>query len=93
VNNAIARAAMLTALAVIPVVSGLVAATTTAGVTHAYRVSLVIAAGIAAAASVVSFVGLGSGVRVTRGARRVHCAVDGAPLQADPNRCPEVIAA
>jgi hypothetical protein len=44
VNNAIARAANLTALAVIPAASGLATATDSADVTHAVRVGLVTAA-------------------------------------------------
>src|SRR6185295_18004858 len=47
VNNAIARTASLAALSVIPVVSGLTAATGQADVTTAYRIALVIAATIA----------------------------------------------
>ena len=58
VNNAIARTASLTALAVIPVVSGLAAATNAAEVTHSVRLALVIAAAVAAAASPLAFVGL-----------------------------------
>jgi EmrB/QacA subfamily drug resistance transporter len=88
VNNAIARTASLTALSVIPVVSGLFRATGATEVTDAFRTSLVIAAVIAAAASPLSFIGLGTRVRSRRSARRVHCAVDGPPLQPDPALCP-----
>src|SRR5581483_336164 len=87
-NNAIARAASLTALAVIPAVSGLSTAAGAAPVTHAFRVALVIAACVAAGAVPVALVGLGAHVRGLRTARRHHCAVDGPPLQADPDRCP-----
>jgi Na+/melibiose symporter-like transporter len=59
VNNAIARTAALAALAVVPVVSGLSAARGPAAVTHAFRVSIVIAAGLAALASALGFFGLG----------------------------------
>jgi EmrB/QacA subfamily drug resistance transporter len=90
VNNAIARTASLAALAVIPVVSGLTAASGAAEVTHAYRVSLVIAACIAAAAAPLSFFGLAPKVRTRRSARRVYCAVDGPPIQPDPAKCPPV---
>ena len=93
VNNAIARTASLAALAVIPVVSGLTAATGAAEVTHAYRVSLVIAAGIALAAAPLCFFGLAPKVRTRRSARRVYCAVDGPPIQPDPQRCPPVVIA
>ena len=90
VNNAIARTASLAALAVVPVVSGLSAAAGPAQVTHAYRVSLVIAAIVAAAAAPLSFVGLRAHVRAGRSARRVYCSVDGPPLQPDPAQCPPV---
>jgi EmrB/QacA subfamily drug resistance transporter len=90
VNNAIARTASLAALAVIPVVSGLTAATGAAEVTHAYRVSLIIAACIAALASPLCFIGLAPTVRTRRSARRVYCSVDGPPLQPDPSKCPPV---
>lgn len=88
VNNAIARTASLAALSVIPVVSGLATATGPAELTDAYRVSLVIAAVLAALAAPVSFIGLGPGIRGRASARRVHCPVDGPPIQPDPVRCP-----
>jgi Na+/melibiose symporter-like transporter len=88
VNNAIARTASLAALAVIPVVSGLPTATGPQAVTDAFRIALVIAAVIAAAAAPISFVGLRPHVRARRSARRVYCSVDGPPLQPDPARCP-----
>jgi predicted MFS family arabinose efflux permease len=90
VNNAIARTANLAAVAVIPVVSGLTAAMGAAEVTHSFRVSLVIAAAVAAVASPLAFFGLSSRTRTTRTARQVTCAVDGPPLQPDPTRCPTV---
>src|SRR5581483_7357001 len=92
VNNAIARAATLTAVAVIPVVAGLTAAHGAPQLTHSFRVALVISAVIAAAASPLSFVGLSRHVHARRTARRVHCALDGAPLQADPRLCPAGVA-
>jgi EmrB/QacA subfamily drug resistance transporter len=88
VNNAIARTASLAALAVVPVISGLSVATGAAQVTHAFRVSLVIAALVAAAAAPLSFIGLRAQTLGRRTARRVHCAVDGPPLQPDPELCP-----
>ncbi len=84
VNNAIARAAALTALAVIPVISGLSAATDPAQITHAFRLGMVITACIAAAAAPLAFIGLDPRAGAPRTARRVHCAVDGAPLQPHP---------
>jgi hypothetical protein len=87
VNNAVARTAGLAGLASIPVVSGLARAAGPAEVTDAFRVSLVIAAALAASAGPLAFFGLR---RPTAGSspRRLHCAVDGPPLQPDPNRCP-----
>jgi EmrB/QacA subfamily drug resistance transporter len=92
VNNAIARSASLAALAVIPTISGLSAATGAAQVTHSFRVSLVVAACVTAAAAPLAFIGLGAHARANRTARRVHCVLDGAPLQPDPQRCPTVVA-
>lgn len=93
VNNAIARTASLGALAVIPVVSGLTTAVGDAAVTHAFRVSMVVGAVVAAAAAPVSFIGLGARVRAARSPRRAYCSVDGPPLQPDPQRCPLVASA
>jgi MFS family permease len=92
VNNAIARAANLFAVAIIPVASGLTAATGVAEVTHSFRVSLVIAAVVAAAASPLAFFGLTARVRAPRTTRRTFCSVDGAPIQPDPARCPQIVA-
>jgi predicted MFS family arabinose efflux permease len=88
VNNAIARTAGLAAVAVVPVVSGLTAAVGAAQVTHAFRVSLVIAAVVASAAAPLAFFGLGAHARSGRSARKLYCSVDGPPLQPDPARCP-----
>ena len=88
VNNAVARTASLAALALIPVVSGLTSAHGAADVTHSFRVALTIAAVVAALAGPLMFIGLSSRVRSARTARQLHCAVDGPPLQADPERCP-----
>jgi len=88
VNNAIARTASLAALSVIPVVSGFTTATGATELTSAFRTSLVVAAVIAAAAAPICYVGLGTRERTRSSARRLHCAVDGPPLQPDPQRCP-----
>jgi hypothetical protein len=87
VNNAVARTANLATLAVLPVVSGLATASDPAQVTHSFRVALVIAALLAAAAAPVAFVGLRPRPAARHSARRLHCAVDGPPLQPDPRRC------
>ncbi len=92
VNNAIARAAALGALAVIPTISGLSAAVGAAQVTHSFRLSLMIVAIVAAAAAPLAFFGLSAHVRGSRTARRVLCVPDGAPLQPDPQRCPVAVA-
>jgi MFS family permease len=91
VNNAIARTASLGALSVIPVVSGLTTATGAAAVTHSFRLSLLIAATVAASAGPLSFFGLRAHVRASRSARRSYCSVDGPPLQPDPTRCPVAV--
>ena len=92
VNNAVARTAGLAALSLIPVVSGLTDAGEPASTTEAFRKSLMIAAIVAAAAAPVSYFGLREESRARRSPRRVHCAVDGPPLQPDPDRCPPVVA-
>jgi EmrB/QacA subfamily drug resistance transporter len=91
VNNAVARTASLTALAVIPSVAGLATASGAAEVTDAFRLSLVIAAAIAALASPLCFIGLSAHTHGRRSLRRYNCPVDGTPLQPDPQRCPELI--
>jgi EmrB/QacA subfamily drug resistance transporter len=88
VNNAIARAASLAALAVIPVVAGLTNAHGAGQVTHSFRVALVIAASVAVVAAPLGFFGLERHVRAPRTARRVLCVMDGSPLQPDPGKCP-----
>jgi MFS family permease len=88
VNNAVARTANLVALAVLPVVSGLAAATSGVQLTTAFRTMLVIAAALAAVAAPLSFFGLADRTRTSLSARRRYCAVDGPPLQPDPERCP-----
>ena len=87
VNNAIARAASLVGLAVVPVVSGLTAASGPQETGDAYRSALIIAAVVAAIASPVMLVGLSSRTRSRRVVRRVHCAVDGPPVEPDPRLC------
>lgn len=84
VNNAIARAANLSALAVIPVISGLTSATDPAEITHAFRLGLLITASVAAASAPLAFIGLDATVRCESTARRVQCSLDGAPLQPLP---------
>jgi len=84
VNNAIARTATLTALAVIPVVAGLTTATDPEAVTAAYRTGLLIAAVCAATAAPIAFVGLAPSARLRTSPRRSYCPVDGPPVQPIP---------
>jgi EmrB/QacA subfamily drug resistance transporter len=93
VNNAIARTAGLAAVAVVPVVSGLTSAVGADQVTHAFRISLVISAAVAATAAPLSFFGLSGRVRAKRTSRTTYCSVDGPPLHPDPARCPTVAVA
>ena len=88
VNNAIARAASLTALAVSPAAAGLADAAGPSEVTAAVRNALLIAAVLAAAAGLGCLVGLAPKPRARRSLRPVTCAVDGTPLEPDPERCP-----
>ena len=88
VNNAVARAAALAGLAVVPVLSGLSSAVGAEPVTDAYRRALVMAAVVAAVAGPLMAVGLAARARSPRTVRSLHCAVDGPPLQPDPERCP-----
>lgn len=92
VNNAIARTASLASLALIPVISGLANAAGAIEVTDAVRLSLLIAAALAAAAAPLAYFGLRLPTTAGRSPRRLHCAVDGPPLQPDPNRCPDLSA-
>jgi len=87
VNNAIARAASLAMLSLIPTVSGLSVAVGAVAVTHSFRVALLISAAVAAAAGPLGYFGLPARTRAPRTLRAVHCAVDGAPVQPDPRRC------
>ncbi|MGA3219985.1 MAG: MFS transporter [Acidimicrobiales bacterium] len=86
VNNAVARAASLFALAAIPVLSGLSAALGQAEVTHSFRVALVIAAAMAASAAPLAFIGLTSRPRASHPARPVHDAGAGPPVRGGRHR-------
>ena len=88
VNNAVARAGGLTGLATIPVVAGVFSAGGAAEITSAYRSALVCAAALCALAGFIMFLGLRPTVRCAGTTRRVHCAVDGPPIEPDPRRCP-----
>ena len=88
VNNAIARAASLAGIAVVPAVAGLATASGAAAVTESYRAAMLIAATLAAVAGVIMSVGLAAQGPSRPTVRDMHCAVDGPPLQPDPARCP-----
>jgi EmrB/QacA subfamily drug resistance transporter len=81
VNNAVARTASLGAIALIPVLAGLTSATGAAAVSHAFRIAVFIAAGVAASAALTAFVGLARTTTCEPTARKVHCHLDGPPLQ------------
>jgi EmrB/QacA subfamily drug resistance transporter len=87
VNNAVARTASLAAVSVIPVVSGLTAAQRPAEVTHAFTISMLIAASLVSAAAPVAFFGLRRRTPVRTSVRERYCAIDGPPLQPDPRQC------
>ena len=91
VNNAVARTGGLLAVALIPAVAGLTTASGAAEVTDAFRTAMWLTAGLAVLAAVVSAVGL-KRPEAEPSARDFHCAVDGPPLQPDPERCPKVLA-
>jgi MFS family permease len=81
VNNAVARTASLAAIAFGPVVSGLTGATGSSDVTHAFRVALVVCAALAGSAALTAIAGLRRTVTCAHSPRRVHCHLDGPPLQ------------
>jgi hypothetical protein len=81
VNNAVARTASLGAIALIPVLAGLTSATGAAAVTHAFRIAIFIAAGVAASAALTAFIGLARTTSCEPTDRKVHCHLDGPPLQ------------
>ncbi len=89
VNNAVARTGGLIAVAFVPAVSGLTGAVGPDATTDAYRIAMLVVAGLAVVAALVSAVGLRS-PRSRTSARDVICPVDGTPLQPDPVECPQV---
>jgi EmrB/QacA subfamily drug resistance transporter len=100
VNNAVARAAGLLAVAVLPLAAGLGAGSLTdpAALMPTYRTAMLLSAGLLLAGAVTAFVGIPSKLagqdRPSRAATdtlptspvRVHCAIDGPPLQPQPTQ-------
>lgn len=91
VNNAVARTGGLLAVALIPAIAGMTTASGAAEVTDAFRTAMWLTAGLAVLAAGVSAVGLRR-PEAEPSARDFHCAVDGPPLQPDPERCPKALA-
>jgi len=91
VNNAVARTGQLLAIAIVPVATGLSVAVGPAEVSEAFRQGMVIAAGLAVTGAVINAVGLPRRrTAVGRPRRVMHCAVEGPPLEPDPDACPEM---
>jgi len=83
VNNAVARTAGLVAVATVPVVAGLTTATGAQEITQAFQLGMWITAGLAVIAAAIAAVGLPRHVALRESPRKFHCAVDGAPVQAE----------
>jgi EmrB/QacA subfamily drug resistance transporter len=86
VNNAVARAASLLAVAVLPLAAGLGTGSLTdpAALAPTYRTAMRICAGLLVAGAATAFAGVPAGriMRRAGGVVRRHCAVAGTPLQA-----------
>ncbi|CAN5532021.1 MFS transporter [soil metagenome] len=90
INNAVARVAGLVAVAALPVVAGLTGDDyqDPAAFTSGFRIAMLTAAGLALAGALLAWCTISDDLTVDEPEpdRKVHCCVDGAPLQ--PRRVP-----
>ncbi|HEY0804661.1 MAG TPA: DHA2 family efflux MFS transporter permease subunit, partial [Pseudonocardiaceae bacterium] len=90
VNNAVARAAGLLAVAVLPLAAGLGAGSLTNPVDlgPTYRTAMLIGAGILIVGAVIALVAIPKVIAKPGGAVQAHCAVSGPPMIAQPSPQP-----
>jgi hypothetical protein len=87
VNNAVARAASLLAVALLPVLVGLHGAAyrDPAAFSHGFRGAMTIAAGLALVGGLVALIGISDSSATDRSAAVTsHCGIEGPPLRRTP---------